>query len=251
MHRIIATGAVLLVAGLAAGAAVAFSFTETATGPDAATALLRFERFEGALGTGLGAAEIVEDRQGLARVVARNVGRDPRTVARSVRVSTDSTIGVAAVTATGRDASDAKALAGAYTRELLPLSRNRLLDRVGEARRYVDFRLSEDRSNASAARRRFLAQERRRLDDFLDTVRARRNPTLVQEPQARAAPTSRLALLSGLVAGLGGLILALVVARMAAGRGQASPPSRSHPENSASDASDQELPRDHRGALTR
>ncbi len=243
--------AVLAFAGLAAVAAVASSFTAKATGPDTATALIRFERFEGALGSSLGAAEIVEDRQILPPLVAREVGIDQEMVARSVRVSTDSGTGVVALTATAPDTGGAKALADGYMDELIKVSRRRLLGRAVEARRYVRSLLSgRGQTNVSGARRQFLAQERRRLDDFLAVVRARRNPRIVQRPQARAAPASRVALLSGLTAALGGLLLALVVARVTARSGHPSRPSSSPSESPPTEAKDPEAPRDRRSALT-
>ncbi len=208
--------AVLAFAGLAAVAAVALSFTAKATGPDTATALIRFERFEGALGSSLGAAEIAEDRQILPPLVAREVGIDQETVARSVRISTDSGTGVVAITATAPDTAGAKALADGYMDDLIKVSRRRLIGRAVEAQRYVRTLLSgRGQTDVSGARRQFLAQERQRLDDFLAVVRARRNPAIVQKPQARAAPTSRVALLSGLTAALGGLVLALLVTGLA------------------------------------
>ena len=247
MGRLATTVAVLAFVGLCAGAAAAFSFTAKATGPDTATALLRFERFEGALGSSLGAAESVEDRKVLPTLVARKVRADQATVARAVRVSTDPGSEVVAITATAPDTGGAEALASAYTDELIKASRRRLLGRAVEARRYVLSLLSgRGPSRVLTARRRFLTQERQRLDDFIAEVRARRNPRIVQRPQTRAAPTSRAALLSGLTAALAGLLVALGVAHVTGRSGRSSAPMEGPPP----EASDPGPSRERRGAMT-
>ena len=204
--------AALAFVALAAATAVAVSFAAEPAGFDAATALVRYEPFEGPLGTGLGAAERLVDRARVDRAVARRLNRDPRTIFRSVRLSTDPTTRVIAITATAAIPAQARALANAYTRELISDSRLQLVERTVEAQRYLRFVLSgRGQGNLSDVRRSSLRQEQRLLDDFLAEVRAGRNPVLVQYAQTRAAPTSRVALLSGLSATVGGLLLALAV----------------------------------------
>jgi len=231
--RSMGIGAALAFALLAAGAAVALSKAPSAQALESATALIRFERFEGTLGSGLDAEQNLADRSRVARAAGRELRLDPVSVLGSVRLAADPATGIVAVTATRPTPGEARALATAFTRELVSTRRRRLLVRAGEARRYLVFLLARrGEESVSETRRRELTAERVRLTRFMADVRANDNPLIVQAAQSRAAPTSRAALLSGLVAAIGGLLVALGVARVARRRGAATPDSRSSARSS-------------------
>jgi hypothetical protein len=201
--------------GLAAGAALAFS-SATGAAAETATALVRFDRFRGALGPGLEADQLLVDGSGLTEAVASKLEIDPETVLRATRLSIDPSVGIVVINATRPTAEAARTLAETYTRGFVEISRRRLLQRALERRSDVRVLNARDgRPRLSNSRGRLLGEQERRLADFIARVRARRNPTVAQEAQVRAGPTSRTALLSGLVAAIGGLLLAVGVTRIA------------------------------------
>jgi len=209
----------LAVAVLAAGAAIAFSVSPERQEGETATALVLFDRYEGTLGSGIEAAQNVADGAAIAEAVGPELRLRPRTVERSVRVSAEPATGVATVSATGRTAGEARQLAGAFTRELVTVSRARLDGRAREGRRYVRFLLAEGpEKRLPDTRRRILREEEALLTDFLSRVEANANPVIVQQAQVRAGATSGAGLVSGLLAAAAGLGLALGVTWLVGGR---------------------------------
>jgi len=205
-----------------------------------ATALIRFERFDGALGAGLGAAFEEDDRLRAVRAVARGRGLDPGVIVSSLRVSANSVTGIVGISATRPSAAEARAIAQDFAGSFVLVSRQRLRDRAREARRYTDFLLRQsDRSALSGARRAVLHAERNALTGFLDRLGERRYPVVAQDAQLRTPPTSTAGLLSGLLAAVAGLALALMVVRIADRRrpqsvsGATDPPSVKPAETSA------------------
>lgn len=219
MRRSVRIGTALALAVLAAGAAIAFSLSADGREGETATALVRFDRYQGTLGTGLEGGQNVGDGAMIARSVGRKLGLQPRTVERSVRVLAEPATGVVTVTATRPTAEEARELAGAFMRELIGVRRPQLGERAREARRYVRFLLAEGRQGGlSGARRQILREEEALLTDFLSRVRARDNPVIAQDAQVRAGSNSRAGLLSGLLAAAAGLVLALAMMWLAGGR---------------------------------
>jgi len=215
VRREVRIGLAVALTGLAAGAALAFS-SATEAPAEAATALVRFDRFGGLLGPGLEADQRLVDGSGLTEAVASKLEIDPETVLRATRLSIDPSVGIVAINATRPTAGAARTLAETYTRGFVEVSRQRLLERALERRRDVRVLIARNgRPRLSTSRGRLLGEQERQLADFIAKVRARRNPTVAQEAQVRAGPTSRTALLSGLVAAIGGLLLAAGVTRIA------------------------------------